>query len=661
MSKQLSKHLGISVEEWTRAQQGDAEAQYQVGLSYLEYRDYPNALQWFEQAAAQKHSGALCAVGDLYFYGNGIKANRTTAFDYYKQAADLGYDDGLYNLGLCHYSGYGTKQDYPMALECFGVANGQGHVDACYMLGVCFFDEKEFKKAIDLFREAAENDHWEACYRLGEIYETGIDTIPQDRKEAIHYFELAANANHRKAMAKLYSFYQVQNKQNLSVHQSPTTPHPAHELLTYLNPPPGSNRSTIITQSSLGPVYLSEYSYGEYKALRVAVFRCRIPFVLEAKLPDQMEKRASLHCPQVSCPLAYSCQGEFIMVNELADLGNLATILQDDENYPVIPWHRRLSFAYDIARGMEYLHAQDPPMIFRELNTSNVLIRQDWTCFLSGFGLRDLKDRITGWKKRCLKYHWMAPEMFLVDNLPPSPLPDIYSFGLILYSLLTRRTPWRHFTLPQVAFAVSSGTRPSLGRVSCPEGYIPLMNDCLNQITWKRPKARTIVERLQEIRKRFGTESVSPDLNNKWESFTMDRLFPNPMNAKDDCLVGRGDDCWVYRGEYNCEYNCFPVAVKVASGRSIKEWKQDWKVESKRLTSLDHPNLCRHFALQADVWVMEYPSNTLNVMLQDTTKYPELPWLQRVQMAIQIAQGLDYLHCKKNDLHTCGGNTVWLG
>ena len=61
------------------------------------------------------------------------------------------------------------------------------------------------------------------------------------------------------------------------------------------------------------------------------------------------------------------------IVLEYCSRGSLESVLRD----PVIPIDhpKRLQFAMDIARGMNYLHSQDPPIIHRDLKSDNVLVR----------------------------------------------------------------------------------------------------------------------------------------------------------------------------------------------------------------------------------------------------------------------------------------------
>jgi len=127
--------------------------------------------------------------------------------------------------------------------------------------------------------------------------------------------------------------------------------------------------------------------------------------------------------------------------------------------------------------------------------------------FLTDFGLTKPKD-----ESESLGTHqigtplWMGPEMFDPDK-PTSAAVDIYSFGMVLFELLTRDIPWRGYTAIQVARAVlDKGQRPHIPTTEecpslkgCPEGYIRLMQDCWGQEPSERPKISDVLARLEKM------------------------------------------------------------------------------------------------------------------------------------------------------------------
>ena len=74
------------------AAQGNAEAQYQVGMNILlKGKEVIFGLEWLEKAAKQDHDNALSYLGCIYLLGYfGVPKNKNKSLEYYKRSARLG-------------------------------------------------------------------------------------------------------------------------------------------------------------------------------------------------------------------------------------------------------------------------------------------------------------------------------------------------------------------------------------------------------------------------------------------------------------------------------------------------------------------------------------------------------------------------------------------
>ena len=83
-----------SLEE--RAEQGDARAQYELGVMHDDgegvTQDFQKARHYYEQSAKQNYAKAQFILGDLYFYGKGIPKDKQKAKYYYELAATQGIE-----------------------------------------------------------------------------------------------------------------------------------------------------------------------------------------------------------------------------------------------------------------------------------------------------------------------------------------------------------------------------------------------------------------------------------------------------------------------------------------------------------------------------------------------------------------------------------------
>ena len=100
-----------------------------------------------------------------------------------------------------------------------------------------------------------------------------------------------------------------------------------------------------------------------------------------------------------------------------------------------------MKIAVGAARGIEYLHeVANPPVIYRDLKASNILLDRNFNAKLSDFGLAKLgpsgdkshvSTRVMG------TYGYCAPEYAMTGKLTKTS--DIYSFGVVLLELITGR------------------------------------------------------------------------------------------------------------------------------------------------------------------------------------------------------------------------------
>ncbi|RRT58218.1 hypothetical protein B296_00018424 [Ensete ventricosum] len=106
-----------------------------------------------------------------------------------------------------------------------------------------------------------------------------------------------------------------------------------------------------------------------------------------------------------------------------------------------LDWNTRMKIAAGAAKGIEYLHDKaSPPVIYRDLKCSNILLDEEYNPKLSDFGLAKLgpvgdnthvSTRVMG------TYGYCAPEYAMTGQLTLKS--DVYSFGVVLLELITGR------------------------------------------------------------------------------------------------------------------------------------------------------------------------------------------------------------------------------
>ncbi|KAH7518118.1 hypothetical protein FEM48_Zijuj09G0136600 [Ziziphus jujuba var. spinosa] len=141
--------------------------------------------------------------------------------------------------------------------------------------------------------------------------------------------------------------------------------------------------------------------------------------------------------------LGYCLEGnERLLVYEYMPQGTLSRYLfsWEEEGLKPLEWTRRLSIALDVARGVKYLHGlAHQSFIHRDLNPSNILLRDDMQAKVADFGLvhlapegkHSIGTRLVG------IFGYLALEYTVTGRVTTKV--DVYSFGVILMDLITGR------------------------------------------------------------------------------------------------------------------------------------------------------------------------------------------------------------------------------
>ncbi|MBA0560412.1 hypothetical protein Golob_017313 [Gossypium lobatum] len=150
-----------------------------------------------------------------------------------------------------------------------------------------------------------------------------------------------------------------------------------------------------------------------------------------------------LHHPNLVNLIGYCSDGDQrLLVYEYMPLGSLDDHLLDiSPSQKPLDWYVRMKIARGAAKGLEYLHDKaNPPVIYRDLKSANILLDHEYNAKLSDFGLAKLgpqgdkthvSSRVMG------TYGYCAPEYQRTGQLTVKS--DVYGFGVVLLELITGR------------------------------------------------------------------------------------------------------------------------------------------------------------------------------------------------------------------------------
>ena len=242
------------------------------------------------------------------------------------------------------------------------------------------------------------------------------------------------------------------------------------------------------------------------------------------------------------------------IITEYLEKGSLADILYGPSRLPpdVLTYERILTCAHQAARGMLYLHSLSPPIMHRDLKSSNLVVDDHWVVKVTDFGMsRIVPEKLQDLDKGLapsehgeedlskveelsdyyfereslakppseISIHnlennstfnlemtsnlgttaWCAPELLTVSNTTKYSLKvDVYSFGMVLWELWEKKRPFDDLNSRfDIMDAIRSGKRPPISS-TCPPAYRSLMERCWDPQPAKRPIFKYIEKYLKD-------------------------------------------------------------------------------------------------------------------------------------------------------------------
>ncbi|XP_016122436.1 mitogen-activated protein kinase kinase kinase MLT-like [Sinocyclocheilus grahami] len=154
-----------------------------------------------------------------------------------------------------------------------------------------------------------------------------------------------------------------------------------------------------------------------------------------------------------------------------------------------------LQVAWLVVEKHEVLHTVK--VIHRDLKSRNVVLTADNVLKICDFGASKLVSHTTH-MSLVGTFPWMAPEV--IQSLPVSETCDTYSYGVVLWEMLTREVPFKGFEGLQVAWlVVEKHERPTIPS-SCPASFADLMRCCWIAEPKERPQFKQVLSTLETMK-----------------------------------------------------------------------------------------------------------------------------------------------------------------
>ncbi len=127
--------FATALREWRPlAEQGDADAQYNLGVMYDKgdgvTQNHKEAVKWYRKSADQGNASAQYNLALMYENGKGVTQDYKEAVKWYRKSAEQGNANAQNNLGLRYYNGQGVLQDNVYAHMWLNIAASNGNANA---------------------------------------------------------------------------------------------------------------------------------------------------------------------------------------------------------------------------------------------------------------------------------------------------------------------------------------------------------------------------------------------------------------------------------------------------------------------------------------------------------------------------------------------------
>lgn len=214
-----------------------------------------------------------------------------------------------------------------------------------------------------------------------------------------------------------------------------------------------------------------------------------------------------------------------------------------------IPPHVLVNWAVQIGQGMRYLHDEAiVPVIHRDLKSNNVLLFQPIvdddmegkTLKITDFGLAREWHKTTK-MSTAGTYAWMAPEVIKTSTF--SKGSDVWSYGVLLWELLTGEVPYKGIDGLAVAYGVAVNKLTLPIPSTCPETFAQLMSECWDEDPHHRPLFASILEQLTAIEKQVLLEMPQESFHSMQDDWKLEiqDMF-DELRAKEKELLCREEE-----------------------------------------------------------------------------------------------------------------------
>jgi Janus kinase 2 len=249
-------------------------------------------------------------------------------------------------------------------------------------------------------------------------------------------------------------------------------------------------KSKLIGKGRFGKVYKGMWREKEV-AVKVLIEKKELKASVIGEFVSEVSIMCDLRHPNVLLFIGACVDPpNLAIITEFMSHGSLWDVLHTPKpDEYLVQWNNRIKLAIDVALGMNYIHGFNPVIIHRDLKSPNVLLNDSFECRISDFGLSTLKTELSG--SAVGNPLWNAPEIY--HNEKVNEKMDVYSYGIMLWEIVTMEVPFHGYPLAGLPVLVSTqDLRPEMPTL-VPKKTKDLITECWHKDPAQRPDFKHIL------------------------------------------------------------------------------------------------------------------------------------------------------------------------
>ncbi|KAG8381516.1 hypothetical protein BUALT_Bualt06G0129900 [Buddleja alternifolia] len=396
----------------------------------------------------------------------------------------------------------------------------------------------------------------------------------------------------------------------------------------------------------------SVYSLIMDNGVRIVVKRLNSGSISEQEFKRHMDFIGNVRHANVA-PLRayYSSNDEKLMMYDYHNKGSMYALLhgngQTGEFLAHVDWETRLRIAIGAARGIAEIHSQNGgKLVHGNIKSSNIFLNPQHYGCVSDLGLTNIIETTFMPTARCY-----APEVESTQNV--SQESDVYSFGIFLLELLTRKSPV-HVNLVKLVNSIKSKVRTStvfdadlLEFPAIREQMVKVLQigiSCIAKSIKKRPKMYGVVNMLENLGKMNIGNSVSLERKLVFvEDGNVTFELEDMLRASAEYL-GRG----TFGSSYKAVLRNRDITISVKRLKDVNVTFEEFQQHMEAVGRMRHENVVQlrayHFRREEALLVYDYCDQDSLYALLHGTERTLLDWETRLKIAIGAARGISHIH-----------------